>query len=114
MQLRILPVNNEAHLDYCKSLNFEGIRFDIDDRNEKLGKKLVRARQEWVPYVVVVGENEINSGRFKVNDRKNNQVLEMDKAELEEFIKNQIKNYPYRPLALSKFLSKRPSFYGAI
>lgn len=114
VQLRILPVNNEAHLDYCKSLNFEGIRFDIDDRNEKLGKKLVRARQEWVPYVVVIGENEINGGKFKVNDRKNNQVLEMDKAELEEFIKNQIKNYPYRPLALSKFLSKRPSFYGAI
>ena len=114
VQLRILPVNNEVHLDYCKSLNFEGIRFDIDDRNEKLGKKLIRARQEWVPYVVVVGENEMRGDKFKVNDRKNDQVLEMDKEELEKFILNQIKGYPYRPLALSKYLSKRPSFYGAL
>lgn len=114
VQLRIVPVNNEAHLGYCQNLNFDGIRFDIDDRNEKLGKKLVRARQEWVPYVVVIGENEINGGKFKINDRLNNQVLEMDKEELDAFIHNQIKSYPYRPLALSKFLSKRPSFYGAI
>ncbi len=114
VQLRVLPVSNDAHLDFCNQLNFEGIRFDVDDRNEKVGKKLVRARQEWVPYVIVVGENEINGGKFKVNDRRNNQVLEMSKEELENFIHEQIKAYPYRPLALSKYLSKRPSFYGAI
>jgi threonyl-tRNA synthetase len=114
VQLRIVPVNSDAHLAFCNSLEFDGIRFDIDDRNEKLGKKLVRARQEWVPYVIVVGDNEMNGGKFKVNDRLNNQVLEMDKEELEKFILGQIKAYPYRPLALSKYLSKRPSFYGAI
>lgn len=114
VQLRIIPVNNEAHLSFCKNLNFDGIRCDIDDRNEKLGKKLVRARQEWIPYSIVIGENEINSGKFKINDRYNNQVLEMNKAELEGFIQNKIKDKPYRPLALSKYISKRPSFYGAI
>ena len=114
VQLRVLPVNNDLHLNFCESLDFDGIRFDIDDRNEKLGKKLVRARQEWIPYVIVVGDNEVEGGKFKVNDRLNNQVLEMDKQELEEFIKNQIKGFPYRPIALSKYISKRPSFYGAI
>lgn len=114
VQLRILPVSNDAHLDFCENLNFDGIRFDIDDRNEKLGKKLVRARQEWVPYVVVVGDNEVSGSKFKVNDRKNNVVLEMDKEELEDFVKNQIKGYPFRPLALSKKISKRPIFYGSL
>ena len=89
---------------FCKNLDFEGIRFDIDDREEKLGKKLVRARQEWIPYVIVIGDNEINGGKFKVNDRLNNQVLEMNKNELEEFIKNQIKGFPFRPIALSKYV----------
>ena len=50
----------------------------------------------------------------EADDRRNNQVLEMSKEELENFIHEQIKAYPYRPLALSKYLSKRPSFYGAI
>ena len=114
VQLRIVPVNNNLHLDYCKQLEFENIRFDIDDREEKLGKKLIRARQEWVPYVIVVGDNEIQNGIFKINDRENNQVLELNKNELEKFIREQIKSYPYRPIALPKLLSKRPSFYGAI
>lgn len=114
VQLRIIPVSNEAHLDFCNRLKFNGIRFDIDDRDEKLGKKLIRARQEWIPYVIVVGENEINGGKFKVNDRLNNEVLEMSKIELENFIYEQIKSYPNRPLALPQHISKRPSFYGAI
>lgn len=114
VQLRILPVSNDAHLRFCQSLNFFGVRFDIDDRNEKLGKKLVRARQEWVPYVIVVGDNEVNGAKFKVNDRLNNQVLEMSKEELEIFIKEQIKDYPFRPIALSKYISKRPIFYGSL
>ena len=114
VQLRIVPVNNNFHLDYCKQLEFENIRFDIDDREEKLGKKLIRARQEWIPYVMVVGDNEIQNGIFKINDRENDQVLELNKNELEKFIREQIKSYPYRPIALPKLLSKRPSFYGAI
>lgn len=114
VQLRIIPVDNVAHLDYAKQLDFDGIRFDVDDRNEKLGKKLVKARQEWVPYVIVVGNDEIAGQKFKVSDRQKNCVYEMNKDELENFIKQQIKNYPYRPLALPKLISKRPSFYGAI
>ena len=114
VQLRILPINNDIHLKFCEDLKFDGIRYDIDDRNEKLGKKLVRARQEWVPYVIVVGDNEVAGSKFKVNDRLNNEVYELSKDELENFIKKQVKGFPFRPIALSKYLSKRPSFYGAI
>ena len=114
VQLRIIPVNNDIHLKYCNELHFNGIRYDIDDRDEKLGKKLVRARQEWIPYVIVVGDNEINNKIYKVNDRLKNISYDMDREELEKLILNQIKEFPYRPLALPKLISKRPSFYGAI
>ena len=67
-----------------------------------------------MPYVIVVGDNEIAGGKFKVNDRLKNEIHEMDKHELEEFIKKQIKDFPYRPIALSKYISKRPVFYGSI
>ena len=114
VQLRIIPVDNQAHLEFASQIDFDGIRYDIDDRNEKLGKKLVKARQEWIPYVIVVGNDEMSGQKFKVNDRLKNCVHEMDKQQLEQFIKQQIKSYPYRPLAVSKQVSKRPSFYGAI
>ena len=98
----------------CEDVGEVLTHFTVKAMNEKLGKKLVRARQEWVPYVIVVGDNEVNGAKFKVNDRLNNQVLEMSKEELEIFIKEQIKDYPYRPIALSKYISKRPIFYGSL
>lgn len=114
VQLRIIPVNNEAHLEFCQQIEFAGIRFDIDDRNESMGRKLVRARQEWIPYVLVVGQKELESGKLSVNIRKDNSKKEMSKEELEREIKQQIKGFPFRPINLPKLLSKRPNFYGAL
>ena len=112
-QLRIIPVSDK-YIEYCNQLNFEGIRADIDDREEKVGKKLVRARKEWVPYVILVGEKELSEGKFIVNIRAENKQIEMSKEELENIIKEQIKGMPYRDIAMNKLLSKRPSFYGGI
>ncbi len=113
-QLRIIPVSNDAHLDFCKELKFDKIRVDIDDRNEKLGRKLVRARQEWVPYVIVVGDQEKQNQIFKVNDRYQDQVHEFNKEQLQEFLDNQLENMPRKSLAMNKLLSKRPCFYGGL
>ena len=114
VQLRIIPVNNDAHLEYCKKLRIAGIRYDIDDRNESLGRKLVRARAEWIPYVAVVGEKEIQGGKLSVSIRKNGSKKEIGKAELEKEIKHQIRGLPFRPINLPKLISKRPVFYGAL
>lgn len=114
VQMRIIPVNNDAHLEYCKQLSFAGIRYDIDDRNESLGKKLVRARQEWIPYVIVVGQKEIESNKYNVNDRYKDSQKQMNKDEIESMIKSQINNFPYREINLPKLLSRRLNFYGAL
>lgn len=112
-QLRIIPVSDK-YINYCKKLKFDGIRFDIDDREDKVGRKMVRARQEWIPYVILVGEKEISEGKFVVNIREKNKQVEMSKKEIEEMIKNKIKDMPYRNLAMNKLLSKRPIFYGSL
>ena len=112
-QLRLIPVSDK-YIDYCKNLNFEGIRVDIDDREEKVGRKMVRARQEWVPYSILIGEKEISEGKFIVNMREENKQIEMSKEEIEKMIKQKIQKMPFRNLAMNKCLSKRPIFYGGL
>ena len=58
------PGNGEAHrvcAGLAKTINAARIRCDIDDRNETMGKKVREAGMDWVPYVVVVGDEEVAS-----------------------------------------------------
>jgi threonyl-tRNA synthetase len=59
-------------------LDEAGIRVDLDDRNEKIGYKIREARQvDRVPYMVIVGQNEIDSGTLSVRDRDTDQTTSM-------------------------------------
>ena len=64
VQAKILPVS-EKHADYAKGvftrLHDEGIRVELDDSNETLGKRIRSAKTEKVPYLLVVGDEEIKS-----------------------------------------------------
>jgi threonyl-tRNA synthetase len=75
-QVKIVPVSN-VHLDYAlkiqSSLRSSGIRVEIDERDEKLGYKIRDVQLQKVPYVLVVGDNEVNEGAVNVRkygDRK--------------------------------------------
>lgn len=71
-QVEIIPVNVDLHYDYARSIKDElksqGIRVNIDDRNEKLGYKIREAQMRKVPYQVVIGDKEIEEN--EVNVRK--------------------------------------------
>ncbi|MHC8522769.1 His/Gly/Thr/Pro-type tRNA ligase C-terminal domain-containing protein [Rossellomorea sp. H39__3] len=58
------------HFDYAKEvqekLQAEGLRVDIDDRNEKIGYKIREAQMSKVPYMLVVGDNEIKEKAVNV------------------------------------------------
>ncbi|MEI8364168.1 MAG: aminoacyl--tRNA ligase-related protein [archaeon] len=110
-QVRIIPVS-QAQVDYCKSIHLEGIRYDLDDSEDSLGKKIVKASKEWVPYVIVIGDKEISSGKYMVNVRENGIKKEMGKEELEKEIKKICNGMPYRSLPVSKLISQRPIFFG--
>ena len=72
LQVKILPVRNDLHLDYaskvCKLLKENNIRAEVDDSNEKLGKKLQLAISKKVPYSLVIGDKEVetNSVTYRV------------------------------------------------
>ena len=62
VQITLLPVNNEFHLEYSKSLlarlKKEGFRVELDEANEKLGYRLRNAQVNKIPYSIVIGDKE--------------------------------------------------------
>lgn len=71
-QVEIIPVNVDLHCDYARHLQDElksqGVRVEIDDRNEKMGYKIREAQMQKIPYQLVVGDKEMENN--EVNVRK--------------------------------------------
>jgi threonyl-tRNA synthetase len=68
---------------------------------------------EWVPYIVVVGQRELESGVLSVRDREaHGKIQKMKLEELLTKIVSKIDDKPFKPLPLPMDLSKRPQFYG--
>jgi len=69
VQVKILPISDK-YVDYAKeikaSLRREGIRVDIDDRNEKIGRKIREAELSRVPYMLILGEKEMEDAKLSV------------------------------------------------
>ncbi len=94
VQVKILPISDK-YMPYCKKmydmLFKAGIRVEIDSRSEKIGYKIREAQMEKVPYMLVLGEKEENSGMISVRTRDDGDLGEIapDKflEELEEKIK---------------------------
>ena len=114
-QVRLCPVNAEL-VEFAKEImekmEKENIRVDVDDRDMKLGKKIMEAEREWIPYVIVIGEKEKETGVFKVRIRESGSEEEMQLEDLIKRIKEECKGKPFRKLYLPKLLSKRPIFVG--
>ena len=76
-----------------------------------LGKKVRAAEKEWVNYILVIGEKELNSEILPVRDRTaGKKIRDLTLQELINEIIKKTKNMPFKPLALPKLLSKRPQF----
>ncbi|MHA1916924.1 MAG: threonine--tRNA ligase [Candidatus Ranarchaeia archaeon] len=114
-QIRLIPIS-DSHVDFCKKLKeqieLSNIRCDIDDREETTRRKIRTAEREWVPYIVVIGDNEINSDVIQVRDRKQkSQVREIKMNDLIKEIKGQVSDFPFVKLPKPyQLLSKRPIF----
>ena len=76
-QVKLLPITERTH-DYArrimKLLEEQDIRCELDDRNEKIGYKIREAQMEKVPYMLVLGDKEQESGQVAVRDRKGETV----------------------------------------
>ena len=113
-QVRIIPVS-EKFLDTSKKLmkdiESKNIRVDVDDRPLSLGKKVRAAEKEWINYILVIGENEVESDVLPVRDRSaGKQIRNMKLLELIKEIIQKTADKPFKPLTLPKLLSNRPQF----
>lgn len=88
-QVEIIPVNVDLHYDYARQLQDElksqGVRVEIDDRNEKMGYKIREAQMQKIPYQIVVGDKEVENNEVNVRQygSQDQETLEKD-----EFIWN--------------------------
>ncbi len=114
-QVRLCPVN-DSFIPFCEELaekmEKENVRVDVDDRAESVQKKIRDAEMEWVPYIVVVGEKEKDSGKLAVRFRKSGEVKEMTPEEVVKLVRKEAEGYPFKSLPLPRLLSKRPKFVG--
>jgi threonyl-tRNA synthetase len=94
VQLKILPIS-EKFIPYCKEvqqkLRKAGVRVEIDERNEKIGKKIREAELAKVPYMAVVGEKEMNENKLALRRQGKGDIGTQAVEEFTNFIVEEIR-----------------------
>lgn len=117
-QVRILPIADK-HLKHALELSEEleknCIRVGVDDRSLTLGKKVFEAKSKWIPYIIVIGDDELKSEKYSTVIReesslKKDKKKKMTSKELIKQVKKRVNNLPFRPMYTKKLLSKRVTF----
>ncbi|PRR95050.1 threonine--tRNA ligase [Bacillus atrophaeus] len=91
VQFQVIPVSPSVHLDYAKKvqerLQREGLRVEVDIRDEKIGYKIREAQMQKIPYMLVVGDQEAENGA--VNVRKYGEQ-KSETISLDDFVKKAV------------------------
>jgi len=91
-QLRILPIT-ETHNEYSKKTEEklkENFRVSVDLRNEKIGKKIRDAEEEKVPYMLIIGDKEIETGNIALRKHKEGMLGNFPLKEIEKKLKDEV------------------------
>jgi threonyl-tRNA synthetase len=86
VQVKVLPITDRTKAyaeEICDKLVAQGIRAEVDSRNEKIGYKIREARLDRIPYTLVVGDKEAEEGTVNVNTRGSEEKLSM---KVDEFV----------------------------
>ena len=86
VQVKVLPITDRTHeysVQVMEKLTAMGLRCELDDRSEKIGYKIREAQLEKIPYMLVLGDKEEESGQVAVRSRKTGETQVMS---LEEFM----------------------------
>jgi threonyl-tRNA synthetase len=115
-QVRLIPISDK-YMSKVEELAGQiasyRIRVDIDDSASTLQKKVREGEREWVPFIIVVGEKEVESGKLSVRERGlKGRQQSMTVDELVAKVSGQIAGKPFKPLPLPVYISKRPQFFG--
>lgn len=94
-QVRILPISekfNEGCKNILQSLENYDIRASVDDRGEKIGKKIRDAELAKVPYMLIIGEKELEEGTVSIRKQGEGDQGVMSVKEFAEFVQQEVKN----------------------
>ncbi len=112
-QVRFVPVSDK-HMEHCikfaKQMGQRDIRANVDDREAMMDRKIREAEQDWVPYICVVGDREIESGSMTVRVRESKKQEAITLSKLEEMIANKTTGMPKASSSMPLLISKRPTF----
>ena len=112
-QVRVIPIA-ERHTDFAlklaEDIKAQNVRVDVDEMHETVGKKIRNAGKDWVPYVVVIGDRELEGGELTINVRETGEKVSMAVDELVKKVHEETKGMPFRNLPLPIKLSKRVHF----
>ena len=111
IQVRIIPLKDDFlkfSNDLASKLTEYNIRVDIDDRNDTIGKRIRDAEKEWVNYVLVIGEKEVNSSNLSIRDRTTSNVRDLSIENFVKEIKDATKDKPFSKRNSPILLSQRP------
>ncbi len=113
IQVRVIPVG-EKHLEYANQvadeIAFNNIRVDVDDRDERVGKKIRNAATDWVPYTIVIGDKEVEANIFNVTIRETKNKCDIELDEVIYQILSKTMEKPFRKLPIPRNLSERINF----
>ena len=113
-QVRILPIAADKHLDYANELADKiaaaNIRVDIDNTDDRVGKKIRNASKEWIPYIIVIGDKEVETDTYSVTVRETGEKVDMNADELIAEIKSKTEGMPFRRLPLPRYTADRINF----
>lgn len=99
VQVRVLPVNDEAHGEYAnkilKTLKDAGIRVDLDESNEKLGFRIRESQTKKIPYTLVIGNKEVESNTVTYRLYGKEQTVNMG---IDEFVNHVLEDIKEKKL----------------
>lgn len=94
VQVKVIPVSPQVHLDYAKKvaekLQYQGVRVEVDERDEKIGYKIREAQTEKIPFALVVGDKEVEDVAVNVRRYGEQQSVTLPYQEFESLIKDEI------------------------
>ncbi|WP_110114073.1 threonine--tRNA ligase [Bacillus sp. CGMCC 1.16541] len=94
-QVQVIPVSSDVHLEYAKKvqeqLQLEGFRVELDDRNEKMGYKIREAQMQKTPYMLVVGDKEVEEQAVNVRKYGEQKSETIDFATFLSSLKDEVK-----------------------
>jgi threonyl-tRNA synthetase len=110
-QVRLIPIKDnflEFTSKLANKLTKQNVRVDIDDRNDTINKRIRDAEKEWISYVLVIGEKEVNSPILNVRDRTTGDVRQLSIDDFVKEIKDATNGKPISKLNSAVLLSQRP------